>query len=212
LFSESLLKPVENLLNRGIGQSTEAVKLCRELDGRSMAVTVTIQPMRSPLTIKIIANDDHVYLSADSHNEVDVEISGTMMELNRLMFSGSQLPLHDGRVQIQGDTDIAEQFRTLLLLARPDLEEELVEWVGDDAAPQIATAFRNIRSFAVGTLEDIAEQFSDYLKEDASPLPARAEIDRFFRDVDELSNDLARLDARISRIRERLESNGRGEG
>lgn len=176
-----------------------------------MAVTVTIQPMRTPLNLKIIADDDHVYLSGEGNDEVDVEISGTMMELNRLMFSGSQLPLRDGQVQIQGDTDIAEQFRILLLLARPDLEEELVEVVGDNVAPQIATAFRNIRSFAVGALEDVAEQFSDYLKEDASPLPARAEIDRFFHDVDELSNDLARLDARFSRIRERLESNERDE-
>jgi len=212
VFSESLLGPVENLINRGIAQSTEATKLCRELDGRSMGVTINVQPFKTPLNLSVTANADRIYMSDESSNGVDVKISGTLMELNRLMFSGSQLPLRDGRILIDGDTDIAEQFRTLFLLARPNLEEELVDLVGDDAAPQIAKAIRNIRSLVVGTLEDVAEQVSDYLKEDGNHLPTRAETENFFDGVDKLPNDIARIEARLSRIREKLEKHDHGEG
>jgi ubiquinone biosynthesis protein UbiJ len=45
------------------------------------------------------------------------------------------------------------------------------------------------------------------LKEDGNHLPTPTETERFFGDVDELSNDFARIEARLSRIREKLEKN-----
>lgn len=207
MFSELLLKPVENLINRGIGQSTEAAKLCAELDGRSISVVADIQPLRIPLNLRTAASDGQIYISAGGDDRADVEIAGTILELNRMMFSESQMPLREGRVRVHGDADIAEQFRTLFLLARPNLEEDLAELVGDEAAPQITRAFRNIRNFAADTLQDVAEQLSGYLKEDGNHLPTPTETERFFGDVDELSNDFARIEARLSRIREKLEKN-----
>jgi len=192
-------------------QSSEARKLCRQLDGKSMVVVINVQPLRAPLSLRFTAEDDRVYMSGKSNNDADVEISGTLIELNRLMFSSSQRPLRDGRVDIQGDADIAELYRKLILLARPNLEEELVALVGDDAAPKITTAIRSIRSFTFDMLEDFAEQVSDYLKEDGNYLPARTETETFFFDVDRLSNDTARLEARLSRIREKLEKHGQGQ-
>ena len=211
MFSEPLLKPVENLINRGIEYSTEAAKLCGELEGRSMSIIVSIQPLRLPLKLRTTAGDGRIYISIRGDNEVDVKITGTLLELNRMMFSDSQLPLRDSRVRIQGDTEIAEQFRKLFLLSRPNLEEELRELVGDDAASQITRAFMRFRSFAVDTLDDVADDISVYLKEDGNQLPERAETETFFRNVDELSNDLARIDARVSRIRKKLEKHDHGE-
>ena len=176
-----------------------------------MVVTVDMQPLRLPLILRFAAGQNRIYISADSGNTADVEIAGTMMELSRLMFASSQRPLKEGRIRIDGDTDTAEQFRMLFLSARPNLEEELTELVGDDTAPQVTAVIRNIRDFAVDSLRDATEHFSDYLKEDENHLPARAETEAFFDDVDELSNDVARIDARISRIRAILEKRDHGE-
>jgi ubiquinone biosynthesis protein UbiJ len=211
LFSEPLFKPVENLINRGIEQSAEAAKLCAELDGRMMSVIVSMQPLRIPLKLRTTAIDGKICISGRGDNEVDVELTATLIELSRMMFSDSQLPLRDGGVRIHGDTEIAEQFRRLFLLSRPNLEEELGDLVGDEAASQIARAFTRFRSFAVDTLDDFADDISIYLKEDGSPLPERSETETFFRNVDELSNDLARIDARVSRIKEKLEKHDHGE-
>jgi ubiquinone biosynthesis protein UbiJ len=211
LFSESIFKPAENLINRGIEQSTDAAALCRTLDGGSMVVTVDMQPLRRPLILRFTAGQNRIYISGDSGNTADVEIAGTMMELSRLMFASSQRPLKEGRVRIHGDTDTAEQFRMLFLSARPNLEEELTDLVGDDTAPQVTAVIRNFRDFAVDSLRDATAHFSDYLKEDENHLPARAETEAFFDDVDELSNDVARIDARISRIRAALERHDHSE-
>ena len=176
-----------------------------------MVVSVDMQPLRRPLILRFTAGQNSIYISGDSGNTADVEIAGTMMELSRLMFAGSQRPLKEGRVRIQGDTDTAEQFRMLFLSATPNLEEELTDLVGDDTAPQVTAVIRNIRDFAVDSLRDATEHFSDYLKEDEKHLPAPAETEAFFDDVDELSNDVARIDARISRIRAALERHDHSE-
>lgn len=176
-----------------------------------MVVTVDMQPLRLPLILRFAAGQNRIYISGDSGNTADVEIAGTMMELSRLMFASSQQPLKEGHVRIHGDTETAEQFRMLFLSARPNLEEELTELVGDDMAPQVTAVIRNIRDFAVDSLRDATEHFSDYLKEDENHLPARAETEAFFDDVDELSNDVARIDARISRIRAILAKRDHGE-
>jgi ubiquinone biosynthesis protein UbiJ len=209
LFLAPILKPVETFINRGIGQSAAAAQLCAELDGRSMSVIIDMQPLRIPLSLKITANDGRIYVGTDPESGADVEISGTLIELNRVIFLESEAPLRQGHVRTHGDTEIAEQFRMLLLLARPNLEEDLADLVGDEAAPRIAGAFRNIRHFAFDTLEDIAERVSDYLKEDGQHLPERTETETFFSDVDELSNDLARTEARLSRLGKQLEKNDR---
>lgn len=174
-----------------------------------MVVIVDMQPLKIPLSLKIIANDGRIYVGTDPETGADVEISGTLIALNRVIFSESQAPLRQGHVRTTGNVEIAEQFRMLFLLARPNLEEDLADLVGDEAAPRIAGAFRNIRHLAVDTLEDIAAQVSDYLKEDGQHLPSRTETEAFFSDVDELSNDLARTEARLSRVGKQLENNDR---
>lgn len=207
MFSASLIEPVEKLLHRGIDQSSQAGALCHELDGRSMVVRVDMQLLKVPLAARVAIDDGRLQISGDVDGPADVEVSGAMIELSRLMFTGSDIPLRDGHVRIQGDAEIAENFRTLFILARPDLEEELSELAGRDLGPRIASTLRNVRHLALGTLEDIADEVSDYLQEDAKHLPTRSEAEAFFDAVDELANDLARIESRLSRLSVTLEEN-----
>jgi ubiquinone biosynthesis protein UbiJ len=205
LFSASLIEPVEKLLNRGIDQSSHAAALCSDLIGRSMVVCVDTQLLKVPLTARVAIDDGRLEISGDIDGRADVELSGTLIELSRLMFTDSDIPLRDGHVRIHGDAEIAEKFRTLLLMARPDLEAELSELVGDELGPRIVSTFRKFRRFAIDSAEDISEHVADYLQEDAKQLPTRLEADTFFDAVDELSNDLARIEARLSKVRVTLE-------
>lgn len=201
MFPTSVLEPVERLINRGIDQSGTALEQCRALEGRRMSVRIDPQPRNLLFAIGVTAADGHIYITDNPSDGADVELSGTVMELTRLMFSKHQQPVREGRVRIQGEAEIAEQFRALFILARPDLEEELSVFVGDDLGFQLASAFRTIRECATDALEDIAEQTAEYLHEDGKHFPTRSETEEFFAAVDELANDLARIEARLSRIR-----------
>ncbi len=199
MLFELLLSPAASIVNRGIDDNENAQDLCDALDGRSLRIVA--RPL--PLPILISANDGMVDVSADSQRQADAEISGTVIELNRLMFIDRHAPIREGHVEVIGDTDIADRFRELLLCARPDLEEVLAEWFGDSLASQLSSFAHETRDWATDITEGIAERTSDHLHEESGQLPTRNEIKTHFDAVDQFVNAVERLDARLGRLTEK---------
>jgi len=199
LLFELLLSPAASLINQGIDDNDDAQNLCEELDGRSLRILA--KPLPKPILISV--SDGMIDLSSDSQRQADTEITGTLIELNRLMFIDSQAPIREGHVEVTGDIDIADRFRQLLLCSRPDLEDRLADWFGESMAARLATIARDTRDRAVDTAEDLAERAADYLHEDTRQLPVRSEIEAHFNAVDELVNSVERLAARVSRLTEK---------
>ena len=109
--------------------------------------------------------------------------------------------LQRGDVRIEGDAELAQKFRELALLLRPDLEEELSLVLGDVPAHQIGrfarAAFGWARKAATTTVRNAAE----YLGHERRDLVPRAEAEQFLHGVDTLREDLDRLAARIELLR-----------
>ena len=86
MLFESLLSPVASAINRGIDDNDEAQNLCDALEGRSLRIAA--KPL--PFSVLISATDGMVELSSDTQQPADAEITGTLIELNRLMFIDNQ--------------------------------------------------------------------------------------------------------------------------
>jgi len=199
LLFESLLSPVASTINRGIDDNDEAQTLCDALEGRSLRIAA--KPL--PISILISAADGMVELSSDTQQPADAEITGTLIELNRLMFIDNHAPIREGHVEVIGDVDIADRFRDLLLCARPDMEEKLADWFGESMASQFASFARDTRDWVTDVTEDLAERVGDYLHEDSEQLPEQTELNEHFNAVDKLVNAIERLEARTSRLAEK---------
>ena len=193
MLIEPLLNPLASLVNLGIDAKPEAQALCDRLDGRSLRLAIT--PLPEP--ILIAAADGTLEASTDAEREVDTEITGSLIELNRLMFIDNQAPLREGRVEIIGDAEIADRFRELLLLARPDLEDKLTEWFGTQAAESLTSFARETREWLSDIAGDLTDHVSDFLHDRAGRLPTQREADAQFAAVDDFVNAVERLDARI---------------
>jgi ubiquinone biosynthesis protein UbiJ len=116
--------------------------------------------------------------------------------------------LQRGDVQIRGDAELAQKFRELALLLRPDIEEELSQLIGDVPAHQIGrfarAAFGWSQKAATTTVRNVAEYFAH----ERQHLVPRAEGDQLLKGVDALREDVDRLEARIDVIAERLAARG----
>jgi ubiquinone biosynthesis protein UbiJ len=196
LLINSLLNPVASIINLGIDANPEAQDLCDALDGRSLRLV--IKPLPDP--ILIASSDGALEASTDAEQQADAEITGTLIELNRLMFIDSQAPLREGHVEITGDIEIADRFRELLLCARPDLEEKLADWFGASMATQLSNFVRETREWVTDITEDLNDHVTDYLHDKAGRLPTRQEVGKQFAAVDEFVNAVERLEARINRL------------
>ena len=191
-----LLSPIASIINHGIDDHEHAQDLCDGLDGKSLRVVARSIP--SP--ILILATDGMIELSTDTQHQADAEITGTIIELNRLIFDNQQTPISESRIEANGDLDIAERFRELLLCARPDLEKTLTDWFGKSLSAQLSSFSRETRDWAADVSESLTERATDYLHKDSGQLATRSEVALYFTAVDELADTTARLEKRLKNL------------
>ena len=67
-------------------------------------------------------------------------------------------------------------------------------------ASQISNFARDTRNRVAEVTEDMAERMDEYLHKDTEQLPERNDINEHFNAVDQLVNDVERLEARFSRL------------
>lgn len=199
-FSAAALRPIELLINRGIGLSSTAQAMAAALDGKALDVRLD----GTPLALRLTARDGQLRLSGIGEGSAAATLAGSPLAMLRLLGGDPQQLIREGEVRMTGDTDVANQFRDLLHMARPDLEDELAKLVGDPLAHQFGTLARGFADFGLRTAESVSRSFGEYFTEERRTLPTRTEAQEFFRDVDRVTNDVERAEARVARLQERL--------
>jgi ubiquinone biosynthesis protein UbiJ len=107
--------------------------------------------------------------------------------------------------QIRGDAEIANRYRELFVLARPDPEEELSRWIGDLPARRVSLIAERAIAFVRRARRTAGENIAEYLQEEGRDLVNRTELDEFLRGVDELRETADRIEARLGRLERRLQ-------
>ena len=193
---EALLRPVADVLNRNISESTPARQLAIELAGASVAIRVR----DSALAMYFVFTDDSIQLCTERDEEPDVLISGSLLTLASMMQGGGEAAIRSGDVELTGDAGTAQRFQRLLEHARPDLEEERSRFIGDIAAHRIASIARGIGNWAKEVRTTMRGNVREYLQEESREVPTRYEVERFSRDVSTLRDDVDRMAARLQRL------------
>jgi ubiquinone biosynthesis protein UbiJ len=213
------LASAEALLNRSIDSSAQAGALARRLQGTSLQVDV-----EGITRIRAMAQQGRLALltggaggaggaggsgGADGSTEADATISGSLPALLQLLNTGSNREpggsAAAGRpAQIRGNAEIANQYRELFLLARPDPEEELSRWIGDIPARRLSEFARHAFAWVRRARRTAGENIAEYLQEEGRDLVNKTELEEFLHGVDELRETVDRIEARLGRLEARL--------
>lgn len=199
---ETLLRPLAIFVNRQLQSKTPARELCDELENRVFAVRV----QDTSLAMYIMVGPGEIYLTNEYSKEPDATVTGSLFSLARLARSGSDDPIRDGSVTLGGDSEMALKFQALLRYGRPDLEEELSSVVGDVVAHSIGEFARNARRWGREASSTVRQNVSEYLQEESRTVPGRYETDAFREKVEALRDDVARFEARLTRLEEKRRS------
>jgi ubiquinone biosynthesis protein UbiJ len=182
---------IENVLNRGLPRSPRARQLCEELSGRTIAIEVShfgrVLVQSTGASLKVNRGD----------GGAEVEIAGGPVSLLALTGSTAEAVLHRGDVRIRGDAELAQKFRELTLLLRPEPEEELALLVGDVPAHQIGRFARMAAAWALKAADTGVRNVAEYLGHERQDLVPRTEAESFLRQVDVVREDVDRLAARL---------------
>jgi len=198
------LAAVEALLNRQIAAQTEARVAARRLSGKSLQIEAGGWRVRA-----VTAGERLVLLPGDA-SPCDAMICGSVRAL--LQMAGGRGLARDSGVQVRGDAEVAGAYRELLLLARPDWEEELSRFVGDLPARRAGRFAAAAADWLRGAARSTGENVAEYLQEESRDLVGRTEVDEFLRGVDDLREAGDRLVARIKRLERTTEGTDRSPG
>ena len=217
------LASVEAVVNRSIAESSRAAAAARRLNRTSVDIDV-----ESVARWRIAVSAERLVFAAagEADAPADAVISGRPLALLALLAHGAVPAARKsgagqddpaGRsedapaggegpeaARIRGNADIANRYRELLLLARPDLEEELSRWVGDAPARRVSRAARAALSWARKARHTAAENIAEYLTEESRDLVSRPELEEYLSGVDQLRESADRLEAKLGRLERRL--------
>ena len=186
-----LTATLENLLNRGLPRSPRARQLCAALGGRSVAIVVP-----DIVRLRLTSNGQTLTVTHD-HAPADATLTGGVLSLLALMGEAAQAVVQRGDVTISGDSEVAQGFRELAQLLRPDPEEELSLLIGDVPAHQLARLARLGISFGTRAADTTLRNLAEYLGHERGDLVSRNEGEQFLRGVDAVREGVDRLQARL---------------
>ena len=192
--------------------------LARSLEGSSLQIEVTgIVCIRAEVTgarLALLAGDGPAAkaaaasaAAAPAAAAADATISGSVPALLQLFKGGT---LRDAKgttagrpAQIRGDAEIANHYRELFMLARPDPEEELSRWIGDIPARRLSQFAGRALEAARHLRRTAGENIAEYLQEEGRDLVNKTELEEFLRGVDAVRDAADRIEARLLRLEQR---------
>ncbi|MGC1521930.1 MAG: hypothetical protein WA803_10365 [Steroidobacteraceae bacterium] len=193
------LATAEALLNRCIDSSARAAVLAKRLEGTSLQIDVD-----GIARIRLSAHRGRLALLAGDDSATNAVISGSLPALFKLLQAGAPRGAGLAAAQVRGDAEIADRYRELIALARPDPEEELSRWIGDLPARRVSQFASGALRWARRARSTAALNIAEYLQEESRDLVNRTELEEFLRGVDELRETFDRVGARLGRLEARL--------
>jgi ubiquinone biosynthesis protein UbiJ len=192
---------IERLLDRAVARamadSPRAAALMASLQGRRLAIQVSGTPWTT--VVESTGRSLKAYRALDA----DAKIVGAPLSLLALAGADSQAVIQRGDVRIEGDTEIAQQFRELGLLLRPDLESGMARVLGRSGAHIAMRGMRAALDWTRAAAWTSVRNVAEYLAHESRDLVSRPEAEHFLRGVERLREQLDRIDARLQHMEHR---------
>ena len=198
-----LTQAIENLLNRNLPRSPRARELASSLAGKR--VRVEARGLGWVLIVESLNTSIRLTRESMEGQPPDADISGSLLNLAALAGSHPEEVIQRGDVNIRGDAEVAQKFRELAMLLKPDVEEELSRLIGDTPAHQALRLVRLATGFGRRAAKTGVRNVAEYLAHERGDLVPRAEAEDFYRGVERLREDLDRIEAR-ARLLENAEA------
>jgi len=206
MISSLAYAALEEALNLYLDLDHDAKAQLARLHGRVIAlqvlgVGVTLYLVPGPTRLQVLSRYD---------GQPDCVLRGSPLALARLSEPERGADrLFAGEVEIHGDTELAHRFGKILGQIDIDWEEQLSRLTGDILAHELGNAARGAQRWGREARHSLGLDLKEYLQEETRLLPNRWEIEGFLAGVDEVRDDVERLEARVARLERRLAEGGK---
>lgn len=189
---------IEVGFNRYLALDAEALRACAALEGKAIALRLR----ELGLGLCVRPGPGGVQVSAAGDERVDVTLSGSLPAFARMLWPETEQAelLLSGAVEIDGDSELAQEFAGILKRVHFDFEELLAGRLGSVGAHGAGQFMRKAFDIGRHTARVLGRDTAEYLREETRDLVHRADVQKWLDGVDRLRDDVERLEARVQRL------------
>lgn len=188
---------LETVINHYLALDPEMLGKLAQFEGKVIKLEMT----GINKTLYMLPNESGIQVLTEYEGSADTVLRGTPISLFKMgLVSNAANLLLKGEVEITGDTRLGHQFKNIFSQMDIDWSEPLAEMVGDSLAYQIQQSGNKLGHWGKATLNSVSASFSEYLQEESRDVVTDTELDIFNDAVDQLRDDVDRLQARINTL------------
>jgi ubiquinone biosynthesis protein UbiJ len=168
-----MMRLLDRAVARAMADSPRAAELIQRLQGRRLAITISGTPWTTVIestgrSLKALRTDDAASRSG-AGAPADATIIGAPLSLLALAGGDAQAVIQRGDVQIGGDAEIAQQFRELGGLLKPDIEAGMARILGGSGAHLAMRGMRAAAGWSRTAAWTSLQNLAEYLAHQAPP-------------------------------------------
>lgn len=185
------------VLNRMVALDPELPAQLLPLEGRSLSFHLAAPPLAFSARLR----DGRFEIGpVSSTEESDLSLSASLGALFSQLLPGREHTASVGSMRINGDAELARLLQQLMQRYQPDIEGLFVSVFGDVLGVQLARAVKQGFDALRDGSKALARDGAEFLTEESRDVVAKAELEAFHDDVDELRDAVERLERRMQRL------------
>jgi ubiquinone biosynthesis protein UbiJ len=208
LVGQLLSAGVELTLNQLLQLDPDCKPRLKKLAGTQLQVSINELPWSLlfifseqidvsalPATNEDQSSEAQAVSSADCHITLSLSTLGELSDSSKI----SQL-IQQGKLELNGDINVAQGFSNLVKELDIDWEEQLSKYTGDVFAHQTFSSVKAFFNTAQQEVEKLADQLSTHLTQPDAVAVSEIEVADFCDQVNTLRSASDRLEARIDQL------------
>jgi len=197
------MNALETALNKYLSLDEDISLFLTPLAGKVIAINIT--PFNE--TIYLCPSANIIQFMDVTHDTVDTTLTGSLSALGLMGLSNTPArSFFSGEVSITGDLAVGQQFQQLFAKLDIDIEEQVSHLTGDVVAHKIGNFFKHAHNWHQESLNSIKLNVSEFLQDESKDLPPEPEVNIFTQQVDQLTEDMDRTEAKIQRLSQALQA------
>lgn len=191
-----MFKPLlTRILNHLITQNSWARGELQPFTGQTVAIY--LGPAKANLTV--LENGGLAMAGESAIDDASISLSPSLAL--RILAKDAAA---SSQVQITGNTELAKALAKVLQGMRWDYEEDLSKIIGDIPANQANAFAKKTYSEAKSKVINVTEMLTEYWQEENPLIAKKRHVEAFVKDVDQLRDDVERLEKRIEKLKHAL--------
>jgi len=169
---------------------------------------------------KLIAHKNKAITISISNFEIHFEIENTgqlktidkkkkidcIIKLSINDFISQIINNNKGKISIEGDLELAKEVSEILKQIEWDIEEDLSKYIGDIPARHTTRLIKKILHASKNNINNLTGSLLEYWEEENKILAKKNHVSKFNYEVDQIVEDVDRLEAKINMIINKIKS------